>query len=68
MYNIYINSRFIDKLLKSANKTAQEYCEKFEFDYNLFLRIYNNDLSVTLRDLILFAQVFQIDMQEILII
>lgn len=68
MYNIYVNADYLDELLKSVDKTAQEYCESFDFDYNLFLKIYNNDLSVTLRDLIKFAHVFQIDMQNLLII
>ena len=68
MYSIYINSDFLDELLVSVGKTAQEYCESFDFDYNLFLKIYNTDLSVTLKDLIRFANVFQIDMQELLII
>ena len=46
----------------------EEYCKNFDFDYDLFLKIYNNDLSVTLRDLIRFAVTFQIDMQNLLII
>lgn len=68
MYYIYINSDFLDELLSSVNKTAEEYCKSFNFDYNLFLKIYNNDLSVTLRDLIRFSITFEIDMQNLLII
>ena len=49
-------------------RTAKEYCKQFDFDYKLFKKIYNNDLSVTLRDLIRFAITFNIDMQALLII
>lgn len=65
---IFINSDYLDELLKSVEKTAEEYCKSFKFDYELFKKIYNNDLSVTLRDLIRFCVVFQIDMQSLLII
>ena len=68
MYYIFINSDFLDDLLQSVGKTAEEYCAGFNFDYELFLKIYNNDLSVTIRDLIRFAVTFGIDMQNLLII
>lgn len=68
MYNIFINSNFLDEVLMSTHMDWKEYCTSFHFDYNLFLKIYNNDLSVTLQDLIKFAITFQIDMQNLLII
>ncbi|MFQ6724084.1 MAG: hypothetical protein ACLRFE_01945 [Clostridia bacterium] len=68
MYNIFINTDFLDKVLIATNKDWEQYCASFDFDYNLFLKIYNNDLSVTLRELIKFATIFQIDMQNLLII
>ena len=68
MYNIFINTDFLDELVMSTHYTWEQYCASLDFDYNLFLKIYNNDLSVTLRDLIKFAMTFQIDMQNLLII
>ena len=68
MYNIFINTDFLDELVMSTHYTWEQYCASFDFDYNSFLKIYNNDLSVTLRDLIKFAMSFQIDMQNLLII
>ena len=68
MYNIFIDSDFLDKFLITTNLDWEEYCANLDFDYNLFLKIYNNDLSVTLRDLIKFSTTFQIDMQDLLII
>ena len=68
MYNIFIDSDFLDKFLIKTNLDWEEYCANLDFDYNLFLKIYNNDLSVTLRDLIKFSTTFQIDMQDLLII
>ena len=66
MYNIFINSDYLDKIM--YGRTAKEYCKQFDFDYKLFKKIYNSDLSVTLRDLIRFAITFNIDMQALLII
>jgi len=68
MYYIFINSDYIDELLKSLGLTAEQYCEREGFDYAKFQKIYNNDLSVTLRDLNKFSETFQIDMQNLLII
>jgi len=68
MYYIFINSDYIDELLKGLGLTAEEYCKREQFDYEKFQKIYNNDLSVTLRDLNKFCETFQIDMQNLLII
>ena len=68
MYNIFINTDFLDEILMTTHMNWKQYCTSLNFDYNLFLKIYNNDLSVRLCDLIKFAMTFQIDMQKLLII
>ena len=50
-----INKEAVDEILKYTGNTHKEHCEKVKFDYELFERIYNNDLTVTIEQLISFA-------------
>lgn len=50
-----INKEAIDDALKWNEETHKEYCERVGFDYELFERVYNNDLSITIEQLISFA-------------
>ncbi|MBQ3502284.1 MAG: hypothetical protein IJA72_01290 [Clostridia bacterium] len=50
-----INKEAIDDILIWSECTHKQYCERVGFDYGLFERVYNNDLSITIEQLISFA-------------
>ena len=52
---IKIDRRPIDEFLGRIDKPIKEYCEEENFDYNTFMKIYNNDMSVTIKELVDFA-------------
>ncbi len=54
--DLIINQEEIDGVLKWSGCTHKEYCERVGFDYDIFERIYNNDRSVTIEQLISFAE------------
>ena len=65
---IVISKQAIDNALSYGGYSHEENCKKHDFDYNLFKRIYNNDLSVTLNELIIFARKFQLILSEFIIL
>ena len=46
----------------------EEYCERVGFDYELFKRIYNNDLTITLEQLISFSKAYRIALNEFVVL
>lgn len=58
----------VDNILKWTEQTHKEYCEMVGFDYDLFEKIYNNDLSVTIEELISFADCLHIPLRDFVII
>ena len=68
MFSILVNTDLLDNILTTMNMTAEEYCKSINFDYNQFMRVYNNDLSLTLREIIKFSIEFNIFMEDLLMI
>ena len=61
---IIIDKQAIKNALSYGGFSFEENCQRRNFDYELFNRVYNNDLTITLNDLIKFANVFQIALNE----
>jgi len=63
-----IDQKAIDLNIGFAGWSAEEFCKRRNFDYKLFNRIYNNDLSITIEELIQFAKVCEMPLREFVII
>ena len=61
---IIIDKQAIKDALSYGGFSFKEQCKRRNFDYKLFNRVYNNDLTITLKELIEFAQVFQIALSD----
>ncbi len=61
------NTKEIDKVLKNAQMTAKEYCDKHDFSYTTFRMVYESDESVTVYELADFSKVFNIPVEKLLI-
>ncbi|MBQ7797545.1 MAG: hypothetical protein IJ371_00295 [Clostridia bacterium] len=66
--NIIINKEEIDNALCYGGLSFEEKCKRNNFDYELFKRIYNNDLNVTLKELIKFSRTFEIALSDFVIL
>lgn len=64
---IIINKEAIDDSIYGGY-SHQEYCERIGFDYELFKKIYNNDLTITLEQLISFSKAYRIALREFVIL
>lgn len=53
---ITINKQPIDEFLNWIGEPIENYCKEENFDYNTFKKIYNNDPSVTIKELVEFAE------------
>ena len=62
--DLIINKEEIDAVLKWSGCTHKEYCERVGFDYKLFERVYNNDLSITIQELISFADCLNLPLRN----
>ena len=58
----------IDIFLKFEKCSAEEYCETINFDYELFKKVYNNDLSLSIKELISFANAFNLTLREFVVV
>ena len=65
---IIINKQAIKYALSYGGFTFEENCKRRNFDYELFNRVYNNDLTITLQELIKFAKAFEISLSDFVIL
>lgn len=65
---LFINKQAIDDALMYGGLSHKEQCEIHKFDYELFKRIYNNDLNVTVKELMSFGHVFGLYLAEFVIL
>lgn len=61
---ITINQKVIKNALAYGGYSFEEICRRKKYNYQLFKRIYNNDLNVTLKDLIEFSKTFEIYLKD----
>lgn len=65
---ICIRSEAIDDSLVYSKYSHEQACKIYGYDYETFKKVYNNDLSVTLKDIIEFCECFEISLLDLLFI
>ena len=65
---IIIDKQAIKDALSYGGFSFKENCQRKNFDYKLFNRVYNNDLTITLKELMEFAKVFKIALCDFVIL
>lgn len=63
-----INTEPLDEVLRWDSMSAQKYCEINKLDYQLFKKVYNNDLTITIEELIMVAQAFGLSLREFVVV
>ncbi len=63
-----INKEAIKNALSYGGYSFEEQCIRNDFDYELFKRVYNGDLNLTIKELIHFANTFEISLNEFIIL
>ena len=66
--NLYINHEAIKDVYRYGGATAEQYFKRINCDYELFKRVYNRDLTLTLNELITFAKSFGILLKDLLVL
>ena len=63
-----INKEAIKNALSYGGYSFEEQCVRNNFDYELFKRVYNGDLNLTIKELIHFAYTFEMSLNEFIIL